>query len=273
MVLDQAVMNVAISQLVEDFDTTVTTIQIVIALYALVMAGLMLIGGKLGDLFGRRRTFVIGLCIYGGRLGAHRRLLERALADVRLVDPRGDRGGAGDAGDGRARRLQLPRPGPRAGLRGPRRRRRRRDRRRADPRRLGDDGAELAGRLRRRGRGRDRHPARQPPAGRAEAGRRRPRARLGRRRPLRDRARGDGPRRDPGEQLGLAGAAQLPGRALRPGADAVRDRRRRHGPRRASPPGSGVASGAGRSRSSTWRCSRSRPCAAGWRCCSPRTWS
>ena len=64
MVLDQAVMNVAISQLVEDFDTTVTTIQMVIALYALVMAGLMLTGGKLGDIFGRRRTFAVGLCIY-----------------------------------------------------------------------------------------------------------------------------------------------------------------------------------------------------------------
>jgi EmrB/QacA subfamily drug resistance transporter len=65
MVLDQAVMNVAISQLVADFDTTVTTIQAVIALYALVMAGLMLTGGKVGDLIGRRRAFVIGLCIYG----------------------------------------------------------------------------------------------------------------------------------------------------------------------------------------------------------------
>lgn len=65
MVLDQAVMNVAISQLVEDFDTTVTTIQIVIAFYALVMAGLMLTGGKLGDLLGRRKAFTIGLCIYG----------------------------------------------------------------------------------------------------------------------------------------------------------------------------------------------------------------
>ena len=50
MVLDQAVMNVAISQLVDDFDTTVTTIQAVIALYALTMAGLMLTGGKLGDI-------------------------------------------------------------------------------------------------------------------------------------------------------------------------------------------------------------------------------
>ena len=65
MVLDQAVMNVAISQLVADFDTTVTTIQTVIALYALVMAGLMLTGGKLGDLWGRKRAFTIGLCIYG----------------------------------------------------------------------------------------------------------------------------------------------------------------------------------------------------------------
>jgi EmrB/QacA subfamily drug resistance transporter len=64
MVLDQAVMNVAISQLVEDFDTTVTTIQAVIAFYALVMAGLMLTGGKLGDILGRRRAFVIGTCIY-----------------------------------------------------------------------------------------------------------------------------------------------------------------------------------------------------------------
>jgi MFS family permease len=65
MVLDQAVMNVAISQLVDDFDTTVTTIQVVISLYALVMAGLMLTGGKLGDLWGRRRAFSIGLVIYG----------------------------------------------------------------------------------------------------------------------------------------------------------------------------------------------------------------
>ncbi|KAA0268610.1 MAG: MFS transporter [Acidobacteria bacterium] len=65
MVLDQAVMNVAISQLVEDFDTTVTTIQAVIALYALVMAALMMTGGKIGDLIGRRRAFTVGIVIYG----------------------------------------------------------------------------------------------------------------------------------------------------------------------------------------------------------------
>ena len=51
MVLDQSVMNVSISQLVEDFDTTVTTIQAVITLYSLTMAALMVTGGKLGDIW------------------------------------------------------------------------------------------------------------------------------------------------------------------------------------------------------------------------------
>ena len=64
MVLDQSVMNVSISQLVEDFDTTVTTIQAVITLYSLTMAMLMLTGGKIGDIIGRRRAFRIGLVIY-----------------------------------------------------------------------------------------------------------------------------------------------------------------------------------------------------------------
>jgi EmrB/QacA subfamily drug resistance transporter len=64
MVLDQAVMNVSISQLVIDFDTTVTVIQGVITLYSLVMAALMVTGGKVGDLLGRRRAFAIGLVIY-----------------------------------------------------------------------------------------------------------------------------------------------------------------------------------------------------------------
>lgn len=64
MVLDQAVMNVSISQLVEDFDTEVTTIQGVITLYSLVMAALMITGGKLGDKWGRKRAFRIGLIIY-----------------------------------------------------------------------------------------------------------------------------------------------------------------------------------------------------------------
>ncbi len=64
MVLDQSVMNVSISALVAEFDTTVGTIQAVITLYCLVMAMFMLTGGKIGDIIGRRRAFVIGLIIY-----------------------------------------------------------------------------------------------------------------------------------------------------------------------------------------------------------------
>jgi MFS family permease len=65
MVLDQSVMNVSISTLVADFDTTVTTIQAVITLYCLVMAMFMMTGAKVGDIIGRRRAFVVGLVIYG----------------------------------------------------------------------------------------------------------------------------------------------------------------------------------------------------------------
>jgi MFS family permease len=64
MVLDSAVMNVSISQLVEDFETDITTIQRVITLYTLVMASFMIVGSKLGDMWGRRRSFTIGLVVY-----------------------------------------------------------------------------------------------------------------------------------------------------------------------------------------------------------------
>jgi EmrB/QacA subfamily drug resistance transporter len=65
MVLDQSVMNVSISTLVADFNTTVTTIQAVITLYCLVMAMFMMTGAKIGDIIGRRRAFIVGLVIYG----------------------------------------------------------------------------------------------------------------------------------------------------------------------------------------------------------------
>ena len=63
-VLDTSVMNVSISQLVEDFDTDVTAIQAVITLYTLVMAAFMITGGKIGDRIGRRRAFGLGLGVY-----------------------------------------------------------------------------------------------------------------------------------------------------------------------------------------------------------------
>jgi EmrB/QacA subfamily drug resistance transporter len=65
MVLDSSVMNVSISQIVADLDTTIQGVQLAITAYTLVMAALMLAGAKLGDIIGRDRTFALGLGIYG----------------------------------------------------------------------------------------------------------------------------------------------------------------------------------------------------------------
>jgi EmrB/QacA subfamily drug resistance transporter len=64
MVLDSSVMNVSISQIVEDLDTTIQGVQLAITAYTLVMAAFMLTGAKLGDIWGRDRTFAVGLAVY-----------------------------------------------------------------------------------------------------------------------------------------------------------------------------------------------------------------
>jgi MFS family permease len=64
MVLDGTVMNVSISTVVKDLHTTVTAMQAAITFYTLTMAAFMLLGAKLGDVWGRRNAFVIGSCVY-----------------------------------------------------------------------------------------------------------------------------------------------------------------------------------------------------------------
>src|SRR5437762_10771453 len=64
MALDSSVMNVSIATVANDLHTTVTGIQSAIVLYTLVMAMLMVTGGKIGSMIGRKRAFVIGLAIY-----------------------------------------------------------------------------------------------------------------------------------------------------------------------------------------------------------------
>ena len=58
-------MNVMITDMSEDLDTTVQGIQIAITLFLLVMAALMIPGGKLTDRYGRKRCFIAGLIVYG----------------------------------------------------------------------------------------------------------------------------------------------------------------------------------------------------------------
>ncbi len=64
MTLDSSVMNVSMATVAADLGTTITGIQTAITLYTLVMATLMITGGKLGSIMGRRRAMGIGMVIY-----------------------------------------------------------------------------------------------------------------------------------------------------------------------------------------------------------------
>ena len=64
MFIDTTMMNVSISALVEDLNTTVTGVQGAITLYALVMAATMMVGAKLADVWGTKKVFFNGLVIY-----------------------------------------------------------------------------------------------------------------------------------------------------------------------------------------------------------------
>jgi EmrB/QacA subfamily drug resistance transporter len=64
LVVDTSIMNVSISSVVRDLGTTVSGVQGAIALEALVSAAFILIGSKVGDLFGRKRAYVMGLLGY-----------------------------------------------------------------------------------------------------------------------------------------------------------------------------------------------------------------
>jgi MFS family permease len=64
LVVDTSLMNVSISSVVRDLDTTVSGVQSAIALEALVSAAFILISSKVGDLVGRKRAYVLGLLGY-----------------------------------------------------------------------------------------------------------------------------------------------------------------------------------------------------------------
>src|SRR4051812_35228851 len=64
LVVDTSLMNVSIASVVKDLHTTVSSVQSAIALEALVSAAFILISSKIGDLFGRKRAYVLGLLGY-----------------------------------------------------------------------------------------------------------------------------------------------------------------------------------------------------------------
>ena len=80
LVVDTSIMNVSISSVVRDLDTTVSGVQSAIALEALVSAAFILIGSKVGDLIGRKRAYVLGLLGYA--IGATAMTLAQSLIAV-----------------------------------------------------------------------------------------------------------------------------------------------------------------------------------------------
>jgi EmrB/QacA subfamily drug resistance transporter len=65
IVIDNTIVNVALPTLVRDLDAEVSELQWVVDAYTLVFAGLLLLAGTLGDRFGRRRTLLWGLAVFG----------------------------------------------------------------------------------------------------------------------------------------------------------------------------------------------------------------
>ena len=64
-VLDNTILNVAIPTILREFHTDLPSLQWVITGYSLTFATFLIIGGRLGDMYGHRRTFIVGAVIFG----------------------------------------------------------------------------------------------------------------------------------------------------------------------------------------------------------------
>jgi EmrB/QacA subfamily drug resistance transporter len=65
VVLDNTVLNVSIPTIIRDLHTTLPSLEWVITGYALTFAALLIIGGRLGDVYGHRRIFIVGAALFG----------------------------------------------------------------------------------------------------------------------------------------------------------------------------------------------------------------
>src|SRR6267378_428563 len=83
--IDGTVVNVALPALQTNLDATIVDVQWVIEAYSLLLSALLLVGGSLGDHYGRRRVFLIGVVLFGAAstwcgfaLNIHQLILARA---------------------------------------------------------------------------------------------------------------------------------------------------------------------------------------------------
>ncbi len=87
--IDSTVVNVALPAIQASFHATVTDVQWVVESYGLFLGALILVGGSLGDLFGRRRMFVVGVAIFaiasaacGAAASIHQLIIARSIQGV-----------------------------------------------------------------------------------------------------------------------------------------------------------------------------------------------
>ncbi|MDO8506963.1 MAG: MFS transporter [bacterium] len=64
IIIDTTLLNVSLSTIIRDLNTDIQSIQWVITAYSLTIASLMITGGRLGDLFGRKKMFIVGAVIF-----------------------------------------------------------------------------------------------------------------------------------------------------------------------------------------------------------------
>jgi MFS family permease len=87
--IDSTVVNVALPAIQTDFHATVVDMQWVVESYGLLLGALILIGGSFGDLFGRRRIFLVGVAIFaaasagcGIATSIHQLIIARSIQGV-----------------------------------------------------------------------------------------------------------------------------------------------------------------------------------------------
>src|SRR6185503_6593789 len=70
IMLDNTVVNVALPSIQADLDTTIASLEWTVNAYTLTFAVLLVTGGRLGDIFGRRRMFLFGVLVFAGSSAA-----------------------------------------------------------------------------------------------------------------------------------------------------------------------------------------------------------
>ena len=72
VVLDATIVNIALPSAQQRLGFSTENRQWIVTAYALAFGSLLLLGGRIGDLFGRKWTFIVGLLGFAGRLGDRR---------------------------------------------------------------------------------------------------------------------------------------------------------------------------------------------------------